>query len=151
MKKTKTTTTVASTSKKGARSFNFARAKGFRSGFESRIAEELEAANVPFSFESTKFEYLKKPSKYTVDFDLPKKDGGVMHIETKGYFTGADRTKHLLVRQQNPDADIRFVFERSKTKLSSKSKTTYASWCERNGFLYADISIPQEWLDEVAQ
>jgi hypothetical protein len=54
----------------------------------------------------------------------------------------------LKVKEHNPDADIRFVFERSTTKLRKNSKTTYAMWAERHGFQYADLVVPREWLEE---
>ena len=33
----------------------------------------------------------------------------------------ADRKKHLLIKEQHPELDIRFVFSRAGNKLSSKS------------------------------
>ena len=56
--------------------------------------------------------------------------------------------KHLCIKKQHPNLDIRFVFTSSKAKLRKGSKTSYADWCEKNGFLYADKDVPQEWLDE---
>jgi hypothetical protein len=79
---------------------------------------------------------------YNPDFKLPN---GII-IETKGRFVIADRKKHLLVKQQHPELDIRFVFTNSKNKINKKSKTTYADWCEKNGFKYADKEIPEEWF-----
>lgn len=121
--------------------------KGFRSGLEERIAQELTELGVGYTYEEEVIEYLKpaRVSKYTPDFVL---ENGII-IETKGRFLTADRQKHLLVKKQHPDKDIRFVFSRSKTKISKQSKTTYADWCEKNGFLYADLTIPDEWLKEV--
>jgi len=119
------------------------RVDGFRSKFEQTLAGQLEAARVDFTYESARVHYTDtKPHYYKPDFTLPS---GV-HIEGKGEFTSADRTKHLLIRQQHPDVDIRFVFESSKRKLSKTSTTTYADWCERHRFLYADKIIPKDWL-----
>lgn len=120
--------------------------KGFRSGLEERIAQELTELGVGYTYEEQVIEYLKpaRVSKYTPDFVL---ENGII-IETKGRFLTADRQKHLLVKKQHPDLDIRFVFTRSKTKISKQSQTTYADWCEKNGFLYADTSIPEAWLKE---
>lgn len=119
---------------------------GFRSGLEERVAEELGAHGVPFSFEELKVPYMKpaRMCKYTPDFILPS---GII-VETKGRFVTADRQKHLLLQDQEPDLDIRFVFSRSKSTISKQSKTTYAKWCEDHGFLYADKSIPLDWLEE---
>ena len=101
---------------------------------------------VPFNYESEVIEYARpaKKAKYTPDFILPN---GII-IETKGRFLTADRQKHLLIKQQRPELDIRFVFSDSRKKISKQSKTTYAIWCERNGFKYADGAIPQAWLEE---
>jgi hypothetical protein len=81
---------------------------------------------------------------YTPDFLLPN---GII-IETKGMFTVADRRKHTLIKKQHPELDIRFVFENSKRRISKASKTTYAAWCEKHGFLYADKLVPDAWIQE---
>lgn len=119
---------------------------GFRSGLEESIAENLASKGVGFRFEELTITYTKpaKASKYTPDFELPN---GII-IESKGRFLTADRQKHLLVQKQHPLLDIRFVFSNSKTRISKRSKTTYADWCEKHGFLFADKEIPDEWLKE---
>ena len=119
---------------------------GFRSGLEERIAEDLTSKGVGFSFEELVIAYTKpeKPAKYTPDFVLTN---GII-IESKGRFLTEDRQKHLLVQKQHPEYDIRFVFSNSKTKISKRSKTTYADWCEKHNFKYADKAIPDAWLKE---
>jgi hypothetical protein len=84
----------------------------------------------------------ERKAKYTPDFVLPN---GII-VETKGRFVVADRQKHLFVKAQHPELDIRFVFSNSKAKISKTSKTTYADWCTQHGFKYADKEIPNEWL-----
>ena len=54
--------------------------------------------------------------------------------------------KHLLVKEQQPNLDIRFVFGNSKNKIYKGSKTSYADWCNKNGFMFADKIIPNEWV-----
>jgi len=116
---------------------------GYRSGFEEAIAKQLKRLGVVVDYEKTKIIYhVKETRTYTPDFDLPN---GI-RIETKGRFVTADRKKHLLIKAQRPDLDIRFVFYNSGARLSKTSKTTYAAWCEKNGFLYADKEIPLSWL-----
>ena len=44
--------------------------------------------------------------------------------------------------------DIRCVFTNANSKIKKGSKTSYADWCERHGFLYANKFIPDEWLEE---
>ena len=119
---------------------------GFRSGLEERIAENLTLKGVGFLFEQLVIPYVKpeKSSKYTPDFELPN---GII-IESKGRFLTEDRQKHLLVQKQHPEYDIRFVFSNSKTKISKRSPTTYAMWCDKNNFKYADKEIPDAWLKE---
>jgi hypothetical protein len=86
----------------------------------------------------------EKKAKYTPDFLLPN---GII-VETKGRFLTEDRQKHLLIQAQHPELDIRFVFSNSRARISKASSTTYAMWCEKHGFRYADKLIPQAWLME---
>lgn len=121
---------------------------GYRSGLESKVSAQLNEAGVSFEYETFKIEYqVNETRKYTPDFRLPN---GII-VETKGRFIAADRKKHLLVQQQHPDLDIRFVFSNSKAKLNKGAKSTYADWCQKHGFLYADKTIPEEWLNETAE
>jgi len=119
---------------------------GYRSGLEEKVSAQLVAAGINAAYEETKIEYIKpeRTAKYTPDFVLPN---GII-IETKGRFLTDDRQKHLLVKAQHPQLDIRFVFSRSATTISKASKTTYALWCQKYGFKYADKLIPQAWLKE---
>jgi len=118
---------------------------GYRSGLEDRISEQLKSLSVPFKYEEFKIKYeVNEVRTYTPDFELPN---GII-VESKGRFVAADRKKHLLVRKQNPFLDIRFVFSNSKAKISKGSKTSYADWCDKHGFLYADKLIPEEWINE---
>lgn len=116
---------------------------GYRSGLESKVSQQLSEAGVDFEYESFKIEYeVQEFRKYTPDFRLPN---GII-VETKGRFLPADRKKHLLIQKQHPDLDIRFVFSNSNSKLNKGAKSTYAEWCDKYGFLYADKWIPEEWL-----
>ena len=122
------------------------RKDGYRSGLESKIGKALKANGTPFKYEKMVLRYTKPVTyhRYTPDFELPN---GII-IEAKGLFSSADRKKHILVKEQHPDLDIRFVFSNSKTKLYKGSKTTYGQWCTKHGFKYADKLIPKEWIDE---
>ena len=117
---------------------------GFKSGLEENISNQIASKGIEVKYESEKVAYIIPASEHTYnpDFKLPN---GII-IETKGRFVIADRKKHLLVKQQHPELDIRFVFTNSKNKINKKSKTTYADWCEKNGFKYADKEIPEEWF-----
>ena len=119
---------------------------GYRSGLEDRIGEQLSGLGLPVLFEVTKVKYTPplKQRSYTPDFILPN---GII-IETKGRFITDDRQKHKAIKAEHPDLDVRFVFSRSKTKISKTSKTSYADWCDKYGFQYADGFIPREWTLE---
>jgi hypothetical protein len=118
---------------------------GYRSGLEGRISKQLKDLDVPVKYEEMKIKYaVNEVRTYTPDFELPN---GII-IESKGRFVVADRKKHLLIKKQRPDLDIRFVFSNSRAKINKGSKTTYGMWCDKHGFLYADKLIPEEWLNE---
>lgn len=118
---------------------------GWRSGLEERVAKELTEAGVGYEYESVKVKYdVHETRTYTPDFILKR---GYVIVETKGRFTTADRKKHLLIKKQHPKLDIRFVFQNSRAKLYKGAKSTYADWCDKHGFMYADKSIPEEWLN----
>ena len=119
---------------------------GFKSGLEETISQQIESQGIKVEYETEKVSYIIPASTHTYspDFKLPN---GI-RVETKGRFVAADRKKHLLVKEQNPNMDIRFVFSNSKNKITKKSKTTYGDWCEKNGYKYADKIIPNEWFLE---
>ena len=123
----------------------------YRSGLEREVARQLRRMGRPFGYETDKIPYIKpaKTAKYNPDFILTKKDGTKLYIEAKGRFLTADRQKHLLIRDQHPDLDIRLLFQNAKNRIGPTSNTTYAMWCEKKGIKYADKSqIPKEWLEE---
>ena len=119
---------------------------GFKSGLEETISQQIESQGIKVEYETEKVPYIIPASNHTYspDFKLPN---GI-RVETKGRFVAADRKKHLLVKEQNPNMDIRFVFSNSKNKITKKSKTTYGDWCDKNGYKYSDKIIPNEWFLE---
>ena len=141
-----TATATKKTSKKSLSADQVGIKYGFRSGLEERVAADLTEKSVGFSFEAIKIPYTKPESvhSYTPDFVT---ENGII-VEAKGRYLTEDRQKQLLVKKQNPDLDIRFVFSNSKAKINKRSTTTYADWCSKNGFKYADKLVPQEWLEE---
>lgn len=115
----------------------------YRSMFEINIAKALAEKGITFEYESKKLTYIPKPRNYTPDFYIPHKD---LYIEAKGHLDKGDRVKMILIKQQYPDLDIRFVFLNAKNKIYRGSKTTYAVWATKHGFQWAEKSIPEEWL-----
>lgn len=116
----------------------------FRSQLELSVATQLKDNNIVYQYETEIINYIRpaKVHKYKPDFIL---QNGVI-VEVKGLFDRADRQKHLLIQEQRPDLDIRFVFQNSKQKIVSGSKTSYAMWCVKFGFKYHDKTIPLDWL-----
>jgi len=122
---------------------------GYKSGLEDRLSDQIKAAGLQVEYEPDKITYVwpERQSTYTPDFKLPKK-GGFFYVESKGRWTVDDRQKHLLVREQHPEIDIRFVFSNQNAKLYKGSPTRYCDWCDKHGFLYANKTIPDDWLKE---
>ena len=114
----------------------------FRSKLEERIATLLMTLGISYEYESTKVGYTIQ-HHYTPDFVLPNH----VYLEAKGYWSAADRRKILAVKKDNPDFDLRMVFQSPYNKISKKSKTTYAQWCERHDIPWSHFhDIPLEWL-----
>ena len=114
----------------------------FRSGLEKQIADLLTELGISYEYETTKISYTI-PHNYTPDFVLPNH----VVLEAKGYWDAADRRKMKAVKEQNPDLDIRMVFQNPYITISKKSKTTYAQWCERYKIPWTSWhNIPMEWL-----
>jgi hypothetical protein len=71
-------------------------------------------------------------------------------LELKGRWLSPDRKKHRLVHAQYPDLEIRFIFSRPQERISKQSRTTYAKFCETQGWKYAGPTVPLLWLTEPA-
>ena len=114
----------------------------FRSKLEERVATLLEQLGISYEYESEKLSYTIEHN-YTPDFVLPN----YVYLETKGYWDAADRRKVLAVKRDNPEVDLRMVFQSPYNTISKKSKTTYAQWCEKHGIKWAAVhAIPIDWL-----
>ncbi len=119
---------------------------GYRSGFEHKVSDQLKENKIDFGYETTVIDYIKPETKhtYTIDFTLPN---GIL-VETKGRWVPEDRKKHLLIKKQHPELDIRIVFMSGKTKIRKGSKTTYGMFCDKHGILWAEKTIPESWFSE---
>lgn len=114
----------------------------FRSKLEEKIANLLEGLGVSYEYESTKLSYTIQ-HHYSPDFILPNHT----YLEAKGYWAPEDRRKILAVKRDNPDIDIRMVFQAPYNTISKRSKTTYAQWCEKHEIPWTHFhDIPLEWL-----
>lgn len=129
----------------------------YRSGFEERVAADLEGRGIKFEYEPFSIEYQKPVRKaecaacggadvvrthvYTPDFVLRK--SGVI-IECKGWFKATDRTKMLAIKKSRPELDIKMLF--AEDKWTTKNKLTkYSGWCDKNGIDWAIGGVPDEW------
>ena len=117
---------------------------GFRSTYEYNISKYI--SRTPelcdrVGYESISLAYTTS-HKYKPDFILP--NGAI--IEAKGYFTSTDRSKMLQVHKAHPELKIYFMFLKAHNKISTGSKTTYASWCDRHGFEWIEgTEFPIDW------
>ena len=117
--------------------------KRMRSTYEEVLAADLKAAGVSYGYETEAFPYVVE-HKYTPDFVFYHTK---ILVEAKGYFSGADRGKILRARPaiEAEGWELRFVFQRANNKLNKRSATTYADWCDRYGFVWAQGNVPKEW------
>ena len=121
---------------------------GFRSKLEVIVNQQLVDSGIRFSYEGKlnliRYEVPVTKHRYLADFLL---ENGII-IEAKGLFDASDRKKHLYIKEQFPQLDIRFLFQNSNNKLRKGSKTSYGDWCDKYGFLYCDKVVPKEWIRE---
>lgn len=120
----------------------------YRSRLEEKIAEQLERAKIAFTYESKRYHFKipERIARYTPDFHF-----GNIVIEAKGRFfnSAEDRQRVVLFREQNPEVDLRFVFQDAKKPIYKGSKTTYSAWAESHGIPWADKGvIPEQWIKE---
>ena len=114
----------------------------YRSNHEKDIANLLEGLGVSYQYESEKLSYTIEHN-YTPDFVLPN----YTYLEAKGYWAAEDRRKILAVKRDNPDVDLRMIFQSPYNTISKKSKTTYAQWCDKHDIPWTSYKdIPIEWL-----
>ena len=114
----------------------------YKSNLEKNIADLLEGLGVSFMYESEKLSYTIEHN-YTPDFVLPN----YTYLEAKGYWAAEDRRKILAVKRDNPDVDLRMIFQSPYNTISKKSKTTYAQWCDKHDIPWTSYKdIPIEWL-----
>ena len=117
----------------------------YRSGLEKEAAAFLSTRQKQVLYEKLKVEWEDlRYRTYTPDFEL---DNGIL-VETKGIFDNEDRRKHLAIKEQHPELDIRFVFSNANAKLYKGAKSRYCDWCDKNGFLWSHRVIPEVWLTE---
>jgi hypothetical protein len=137
----------------------------FRSGLERDAAEKLTAAGVTFGYESQHIRYIvpQREAKYLPDFSF---EGCPIILEPKGRFGGVfkfkgrmnapgkdaavkERQKFVLLKEQHPHLDIRFIFSRASTPIYKGSKTSYGKWATDHGFKWCEKVVPDAWIKEI--
>ena len=104
----------------------------FRSKLEEKVADLLFELKIDYEYESKKLCYVIQ-HHYSPDFILP--NGRI--LEVKGYWDSADRRKIRAVIKDNPDIDLRMVFQ----------DPFNATWCDRYDIKWcAYHDIPIDWL-----
>jgi|TARA_B110000503_G_scaffold38093_1_gene62506 hypothetical protein len=116
--------------------------------FEEQVISDLVARDIPHEYEPEKLSY------YVERNYIPDLRVGTMIVELKGYFRQDSQRKMKAVKAQHPELDIRFVFQKASStiqgakKRKDGSKMTCQQWADRNGFIWAEQTIPKEWLNE---
>lgn len=113
----------------------------YKSGFERSIVANLKSRGVKFRYESKQVPYVLSRT-YHPDFEMV--DHGFF-VEAKGLLDRDSRTKMIAVKQQHPELDIRFVFMNADKKVPGL-KQSHGEWATKNGFIWANERIPDEWL-----
>ena len=114
--------------------------------FEDKVICDLDERGVPYMYEPDKIAY------YVERHYIPDLKIGTMFVELKGYFRQDAQRKMKAVKAQHPELDIRFVFQKADAKINGAKKRkdgtnmTCSEWAERNGFVWAETTIPKEWL-----
>lgn len=119
-----------------------------KGGWEPEVLKGLKNLQTEFKYgieyEPNKFKYTIEHT-YTPDFKITRADGTEFFIEAKGYWDQNDRAKLRHVMEQNPDLDVRMLFQ-ANSKLHRSSPRRYADYCEKYGIPYAIKEIPKEWF-----
>jgi hypothetical protein len=120
-----------------------------RSKLEERFESILKEFDVPYEYEVTKIDYIIPESSHTYTVDWTVLNGKL--IETKGYLSDhSERRKYVLLKEQHPDLDLRFVFDNGN-KLCGGTKMSHNKWAEKYNFKHCDIKDVDQikaWINE---
>lgn len=107
--------------------------------YRSKLEKQFHDRLPHLAYEQEKLTYIIPESKhtYTPDFSIP---GTNIYWETKGRWDLADRKKHLLIKEQHPDKRIILVLQAPHQTITRSSRTTYASWCDKNGLEWMSVA-----------
>lgn len=131
---------------------------GFRSKYEERVAANMTAASIAFTYEPICLKYdlpvkgakckvcaapaVSRTAHYTPDFRF--KSNGT-YVETKGKFTSSNRTRLMAFKASRPDVTVRILFQ-CDNYLTKKHKKRYTEWAAANGYESAvGEHVPEGW------
>jgi len=132
----------------------------WRSGYERRLREKLDAAGANYTYEGTTYALVLdvpghmcsecrsrkiiRPTRYTPDFEFL--DTGWI-VEAKGKFDAKARKIALAFRAQYPNKRYALLFQRDN--WMNKHKTSrYSDWCKKHDIPYAvGNSVPGGFWD----
>ena len=116
----------------------------FKSGLEQKAWKILKKHIPKVKYEPDVIEYIQpiKFRKYNPDFRIAKN----IYIEAKGKLDLATRQKMVWFKEYNPEITIIFLFMNPDNKITKRSKTTYAMWAEKEGFMWLDFR--RDWIND---
>jgi hypothetical protein len=111
----------------------------FRSKLENDIFTHLKAIGLKFGYETEKVKFVQpeKHRTYTPDIVIEE---GKRFVEIKGKLAYEDQCKHLWIKEQHPNIEIKFIFGTDvvihKGRKGANGKYRHSDWCEQHGFEY---------------
>ena len=118
-----------------------------RSTLEERVQADLDYRGIAYEYEPCKLPFTVKRN-YIPDLKI-----GDVYVEVKGYFRSEAQRKMRNIKEQHPELDIRFLFQRNNSpvqgakKRKDGTKMTCAEWAEKHNFIYSEGMIPDEWFN----
>ena len=120
-----------------------------RSKLEERFETILQEFGVTYEYEVTKIPYTIPESYHVYTVDWTVLNGKL--IETKGYLSDhAERRKYVLLKEQHPELDLRFVFD-NPNKLCGGTKMSHAKWADKYGFKWCSIKDTEQILNWIKE
>lgn len=109
-----------------------------RNSWEEKVFSDLDvnkSKTTRLEYETEKIPYVME---YLPDFILCFGGGHKRYIEAKGWLRTEDKAKMRKVKRQNPNIDLRIIFQSNNKK--------YIRWAEVNKIPWAVGVVPKEWF-----
>lgn len=111
---------------------------GYRSKFELDVSKWFTENKIKVTYEPCRISYIVPESRHNYTPDFQVKENKSVYLEAKGYFSAADRKKMLHIIESNPNINFKMILQNSMMKISKRSKTTYAMWCDKHNVEWVD-------------